>query len=90
MNQKEADRIRVIKMVLELSNPPFVVISKDILRYYSVIPYKVIIRPLIIKDYESEDYSLQEIANKYKVTHDTVRWVVKKYLGVEHQKPTQK
>lgn len=81
----EADRRTVIKELLALSNPPFTVVSKTILRYYSAIPYKTLIRPLILKLLEAGDLNTQQIANKYKVSYECVRWIKKNYLVAEHQ-----
>lgn len=88
MKYTEADRRVVIKELLELSNPPFIVVSKSILKYYSAIPYNTLIRPLVLKQLELEDLNVQQISIKYKVSYETIRWIKNNYFVAEPQKDT--
>jgi len=77
-NPNDVDQLRVINMLINHLNIRFDTPShrEECLRKFKQISYNQLIRPLVIKDRE-DGMSYGKLSMKYKVTYDTIRYILK-------------
>lgn len=74
----EGDKLRVVNMLINHMRIKFDSAQhrNECIHKFSEISYNQLIRPLVLKDRDS-GMSYGKLAMKYKVTYDTIRYILK-------------